>query len=285
MTAELHYPRSDHYDGERFFNPGVDTDKGLRDLWRWRRAGGRVAWPARIDESAVLPPPPTAARAGETILTFIGQASVLIQVEGCNILTDPIFSDRASPLRFAGPRRARPPGVAFRDLPRIGPRSRQSQPLRSHGPAVATRPARARRTRRADRPRQRPGARPRRHSRRDRARLVAGVPADARRRGLFHAGPALVEPDGIRPAPDAVGRASASPRRPRVCISRATAATGPISPASARPCGPRSRSCRSAPTSPAGSWRPSTWIRPMPSRPTATSARASASASTGARSS
>ena len=118
MTAEPLYPRSDHCDGERFFNPGVETDKSFRDLWRWRRQGSRVAWPAKI-ENPIVPPPPASARAGETVLTFIGQASVLIQVEGCNILTDPIFSERASPVAFAGPRRARPPGVAFRDLPRI----------------------------------------------------------------------------------------------------------------------------------------------------------------------
>jgi len=109
---------SDHFDGRRFFNPGVDVDRSLADLWRWRRSGQRVAWPEQI-ASTPAPPPPHQAGPGEVLLTFIGQATVLIQVEGCNILTDPIFSARASPVSFAGPLRARPPAIAFDALPPI----------------------------------------------------------------------------------------------------------------------------------------------------------------------
>src|SRR3546814_1116659 len=50
---------------------------------------------------------------------MVGHATVLIQAAGCNILTDPVWSDRASPVAFAGPRRVTAPGVAFEDLPRI----------------------------------------------------------------------------------------------------------------------------------------------------------------------
>jgi L-ascorbate metabolism protein UlaG (beta-lactamase superfamily) len=53
------------------------------------------------------------------ISTFINHASVLIQTEGLNIITDPIFAGRASPVNFAGPRRFAPPGVAFDDVPSI----------------------------------------------------------------------------------------------------------------------------------------------------------------------
>ena len=53
------------------------------------------------------------------VVTWIGHATVLVQTEGLNILTDPIWSDRASPFSFAGPRRVRQPGVRFEDLPRI----------------------------------------------------------------------------------------------------------------------------------------------------------------------
>jgi N-acyl-phosphatidylethanolamine-hydrolysing phospholipase D len=52
-------------------------------------------------------------------LTWIGHASFLIQVAGINILTDPVFSDRISPVSFAGPKRKAPPGIPFHDLPRI----------------------------------------------------------------------------------------------------------------------------------------------------------------------
>ena len=51
--------------------------------------------------------------------TYINHATVLIQVSGLNILTDPIWSERASPVTFAGPKRIRPPGVAIEDLPEI----------------------------------------------------------------------------------------------------------------------------------------------------------------------
>ena len=52
-------------------------------------------------------------------VTWIGHATVLVQTQGLNILTDPIWSERASPFSFVGPRRVRAPGVRFEDLPRI----------------------------------------------------------------------------------------------------------------------------------------------------------------------
>lgn len=109
---------SDHFDGSRFFNPGVETDRSFADLWRWRRTRQPARWPEHLPDT---PKEPTRAAAvqGEMLLTFIGQATVLVQVPGCNILTDPIFSERASPVRFAGPKRVRSPGVALAELPRI----------------------------------------------------------------------------------------------------------------------------------------------------------------------
>ncbi len=52
-------------------------------------------------------------------ITWIGHATFLIQVAGVNILTDPIFSDRASPVSFAGPKRLARPGLTFESLPEI----------------------------------------------------------------------------------------------------------------------------------------------------------------------
>ncbi len=53
-------------------------------------------------------------------LTWIGHATFLLQTaNGLNILTDPMFDDRASPLPFAGPKRHQPPGMSIRELPRI----------------------------------------------------------------------------------------------------------------------------------------------------------------------
>ncbi len=52
-------------------------------------------------------------------VTFVNHATVLIQQDGVNVLTDPIWSERASPFPFAGPRRVRPPGIRLEDLPPI----------------------------------------------------------------------------------------------------------------------------------------------------------------------
>ncbi len=63
--------------------------------------------------------PPAAVDNGQVRITFINHSTFLIQMNGVNILTDPIWSHRASPVKFAGPKRVHPPGIAFEDLPKI----------------------------------------------------------------------------------------------------------------------------------------------------------------------
>ena len=84
---------------------------------RWRLRGERAAWPAQVRDPAFASPPGVVA-ADEVAITFINHASFLIRLGGGVLLTDPMFSERCSPVGWAGPRRARPPGVAFADLPR-----------------------------------------------------------------------------------------------------------------------------------------------------------------------
>lgn len=64
-------------------------------------------------------PAPGAGHGDELRVTYIGHATILLQTAGVNILTDPIWSERASPVGFAGPRRVAAPGVRFDDLPPI----------------------------------------------------------------------------------------------------------------------------------------------------------------------
>ena len=59
------------------------------------------------------------ANRGEPTVTWVGHATLLFQLDGVNILTDPQWSERASPVSFAGPKRLTPPGLAFEDLPPI----------------------------------------------------------------------------------------------------------------------------------------------------------------------
>lgn len=109
-------PATSHFDGVRFFNPGEpDTDRSLLDVMRWRMTSPKQSWPAVVPVQPARP----AERSQELVATMVGHATVLIQVAGLNLLTDPVWSDRASPLSFAGPRRVAAPGVALDDLPPI----------------------------------------------------------------------------------------------------------------------------------------------------------------------
>lgn len=104
---------SDHFDGRRFFNPGQPSaNRGPTAMLRWKLAGGAAEWPSSVP---VTPAKPDAQVAGLRI-TMIGHASLLIQVAGMNILTDPVWSPRASPFAFAGPKRVTAPGITFADL-------------------------------------------------------------------------------------------------------------------------------------------------------------------------
>jgi L-ascorbate metabolism protein UlaG (beta-lactamase superfamily) len=111
-------PVSDHFDGLRFFNPGGVEPGGFRDLMRWQFGSEkRSRWPKFREGPAGRVRPD--ARVDDLRVTMIGHASLLIQVSGLNILTDPVWSERASPISFAGPKRVMRPGVAFDDLPPI----------------------------------------------------------------------------------------------------------------------------------------------------------------------
>ena len=107
--------RSDHFDGRTFFNP---SGANGQPVWKVPRMllTRRTRWPSRIP---VEPRRPRTVGPEDVVVTFIGHATFLIQVGTTNVLIDPVYSERASPVSFAGPRRVRAPGVAFDDLPAI----------------------------------------------------------------------------------------------------------------------------------------------------------------------
>ncbi len=112
------YPKSDHFDGEKFFQPGGPPVRGFTDLLKWQLTGAKKEWP-KFRENTMTPKLITKKDSTSLGMTFINHATFLIQANGANILTDPIFSKRASPLQWAGPQRARSPGLALEALPRI----------------------------------------------------------------------------------------------------------------------------------------------------------------------
>lgn len=111
-------PVSDHFDGERFFDPHGMPPKSLYDLLRWWSSNGQVTWPEWAP-SPYSDRPPARVNGPQWRISYVGHASFLLQTAGLNILIDPVWSERASPLTFAGPKRVNDPGIAFEALPPI----------------------------------------------------------------------------------------------------------------------------------------------------------------------
>ena len=112
-------PVSDHFDGRLFFNPDGEVPSGLLNLLRWQLGGGKTAWPQAWPSPFPQAVPERRITGDSLRVTMVGHASLLIQVAGLNILTDPVFSARASPFTFAGPKRVNPPGIRPEDLPPV----------------------------------------------------------------------------------------------------------------------------------------------------------------------
>ena len=122
-------PTNPHYNRER----GHHTPSGFRnnypprpptaeELSRSRQQTDERsrAQLSRIDLSRVAPDLALLhANRTQPAVTWIGHSTVLMQMGGRNVITDPIFTQRASPIPFAGPKRWQPPGVKIRELPRI----------------------------------------------------------------------------------------------------------------------------------------------------------------------
>ena len=122
MSRYYQGPISDHFDGERFFDPNGSQPRSRGDLRRWMVdrywRGTRAKWPAWAP-SPYADRPPVRVEGAACRVSYVGHASWLVQTGGLNVLLDPVWSERASPFRFAGPKRVNDPGIAFADLPPI----------------------------------------------------------------------------------------------------------------------------------------------------------------------
>jgi L-ascorbate metabolism protein UlaG (beta-lactamase superfamily) len=111
-------PLSDHSDGHRFYNPTQPEMHGLWTALKFLASAQPAPWPEFVENR-----PDSHLDCGlasdQAAVTFVNHATVLIQLAGYNILTDPMWSERASPLSWIGPKRVREPGIAFDALPRI----------------------------------------------------------------------------------------------------------------------------------------------------------------------
>ncbi|MBI3181336.1 MAG: MBL fold metallo-hydrolase [Myxococcales bacterium] len=111
-------PPTAHFDGKRFRNLSGRGTGRTGDFFKWMTHRELGPWREWTDAEPG-PPPPQRVGKGQLRVTFVNHATALIQMDEVNILTDPIWSERASPVSFAGPRRVRPPGIKFEDLPPI----------------------------------------------------------------------------------------------------------------------------------------------------------------------
>lgn len=109
---------SDHFDGTRFFDPEVPYDKSFVDVLKWRMVKNPAKWPEKVENKQFDIPPQRVNGKGLRV-SYVGHVTFLIQTEGLNILTDPVWSERASPVGFSGPKRVQEPGIKFDDLPPI----------------------------------------------------------------------------------------------------------------------------------------------------------------------
>ena len=117
LLAGPHYrgPQSDHFDGKRFHNHQSGWQSG-ESFIKWMLNREKGVWREWVDDPPGPKPP---ARVPDLRVTFVNHATTLVQMNGVNIITDPIWSQRCSPVQFAGPKRHRPPGIRFEDLPKI----------------------------------------------------------------------------------------------------------------------------------------------------------------------
>ena len=115
-------PDKPHHTDKGFINPDLKQDHGFFDFlrWRWNRLWMDIPSADSYD-FPVAKNDPEFLRTNQTqkTLTWIGHATMLFQIDGVNILTDPQFSERTSPVQWAGPKRVVPPGISMADLPPI----------------------------------------------------------------------------------------------------------------------------------------------------------------------
>jgi len=109
---------SAYFDGNQFHNQYVSLERKWGKFFKWMLNRNKTKWPEWIE--TVYAPSPIYRQTENTIkITIVNHATALIQFEGLNILTDPIWSKRCSPFTWMGPKRVQNPGIRFKELPPI----------------------------------------------------------------------------------------------------------------------------------------------------------------------
>ena len=117
-SSRPRYPVSDHFDGRRFFNPPPFEEQTFWGVMKFLFSRNAEKWPKKV-ENHPAPRLDLKLEKNQVAVTFVNHATTLLQINGHNILTDPVWSRRVSPLSFAGPKRVREPGISLEQLPKI----------------------------------------------------------------------------------------------------------------------------------------------------------------------
>lgn len=116
---------SPQWDGSRFVNrlptpQGLDDDVGTWEMLKAWFGGDQIREPTEPIPMVKRTPESLSGPASDTPrITWMGHSSTIIELDGTRILTDPMWSKRASPVSFAGPKRFHPTPIALEDLPPI----------------------------------------------------------------------------------------------------------------------------------------------------------------------
>lgn len=119
-AGEWHGPVTDHFDGTYFHNLPEDrpeTSYGTSSLFRWLRERHlRQPYP-RVEKNAHRPRLAPRVDGRHWEVTMVNHSTMLLRLAGVCVLTDPVWSDYTSPIQGFGPRRTRPVGIPWEELP------------------------------------------------------------------------------------------------------------------------------------------------------------------------
>ncbi|MBQ4615089.1 MAG: MBL fold metallo-hydrolase [Akkermansia sp.] len=118
-AGEWHGPVTDHFDGTYFYNPEPQLPMGTREALRWLTERQLKGEYPEITHNTHTPDLAPVVDGKQWEVTMVNHSTMLIRVQGLNILTDPIWSDYTSPVQGLGPRRKRPVGITWDALPPI----------------------------------------------------------------------------------------------------------------------------------------------------------------------
>ena len=120
---DINSQKPEHHTDSGFRNLFIKNDaKSFGDMWKWKVQGDGPRGTSKerrsvpripIDQEALKSPPE------KPQVTWIGHSTVLFQMGGKTVITDPIFSKRCSPVSFAGPKRYQEPALTVEQLPTI----------------------------------------------------------------------------------------------------------------------------------------------------------------------